>query len=230
MKCCVLVLITVLTLGIPATPTAAAGFYRASDGSPACRGVVASPWARQARPYKPETSSEPPYFDNNKTTGGSVTLGSHYGCLWGASFPDGAPSFIHGDRISAGTVGAAINNIRSFEPGVIQHGILAAAEALDHLFPNGVTLRVTTLPAEHLSAPDLLLTDKYWLLRALTDDQLTPATGHLLDRPLPYAAADDQQHIIGHAEQRAPPDQQPGRASASVMPRHSARGTIQRSP
>ncbi len=35
-------------------------------------------------------------YITDKTTGRSVTRGSRYGCLWGASFPDGTPSFVGG--------------------------------------------------------------------------------------------------------------------------------------
>lgn len=98
--------------------------------------------------------------------------------------------------------GAPDCDIGAFESGVTQCGVLAAPEPADYLFPDSLMLRVTDdygeldclrvtdFPTDHPSAPALLQTGKYWQIRALTDDQLTPAAGYLVDLTLPYGAAD----------------------------------------
>jgi hypothetical protein len=91
MKRCILILTTLLALCIPAAQTAAAGVY--FDDSRPDLLILGNTGYYEIGLRK--TNGSVAYI-TDKTTGGSVTGGSRYGCLWGASFPDGNPSFVGG--------------------------------------------------------------------------------------------------------------------------------------
>jgi len=89
MKRCVLILVAVQAQCVPAAPAAAAGIYFDDfRADPPVRGNT----GYDEVGFRKANGSIA--YITDKTTGNSVTRGSRYGCLWGASFQDGAPSFV----------------------------------------------------------------------------------------------------------------------------------------
>ncbi len=90
------VLVMLLLAGLPAAPAQAAGIY--FDDSRPDLMILGNSDHYEIGFRKVNGSIA---YITDKAGAGSVTQGSRYGCLWGASFPDGAPSFIGGCSFDA---------------------------------------------------------------------------------------------------------------------------------